>query len=162
MSWRFSRLNCPAKQPHIFESCIQVQTRNVIIFIPIHCVHYLPVRFKPAPNTINCRSTRYNTMSCLANLDISHMTPPFNRFDPESLQPLWESSHDVDGPPVSSTGRSSLNCCFNCAGYGKLASGTHCASSNGYPYQVTKNSRVFLLPIFTLRHLRILSISYLG
>ena len=40
MSRRFSRLNCPAKQPHIFKSCIQVQTRNVIIFIPVHCVHY--------------------------------------------------------------------------------------------------------------------------
>ena len=72
MSRRFSRLNCPAKQPHIFESCIRVQTRNVIIFIPVHCVHYLPVRFKPAPSTVHCRSTRYNTMSCLPNLDISH------------------------------------------------------------------------------------------
>ena len=40
MSRRFSRLHCPAKQPHIFKTCIQVQTRNVIIFIPVHCVHY--------------------------------------------------------------------------------------------------------------------------
>ena len=86
MSRRFSRLNCPAKQPHIFESCIQVQTRNVIMCILIHCVHSIPVRFKPAPSTINCRSTRYNTMSWLPNLAISHMTPPFNRYDPESSQ----------------------------------------------------------------------------
>ena len=32
---------------------------NVITCIPVHCVHYLPVRVKPAHSTANCRSTRY-------------------------------------------------------------------------------------------------------
>ena len=72
MSRRFSRLHCPANQPHIFKTCIRIQTRNVIVFIPIHCVHYVPVPFKPAPSSINCRSTRYTTMFCLPHLAISH------------------------------------------------------------------------------------------
>ena len=61
--------------------------------------------------------------SWLPNPAISHMTPPFNRFDLESTQLHKERNHEDEGPPVSSTGRSSRNCCFNCAGYGKLASG---------------------------------------
>ena len=104
MSRRFSRLNCPAKQPHIFESNVRVQTRNVIICIHVHCFNYVP--FSRATDTQYYKLLIYplHAMSCLANLGISHMTPPFTRFDLESLQLDEEKNHVDDGPPVSSTG----------------------------------------------------------
>ena len=54
----------PAKQPHIFKSTVQTQTRNVIMRIPICCSHYVPLlcsqhpvlSIADLPVTIQCPS----------------------------------------------------------------------------------------------------------
>ena len=121
----------PGKPTAHFRITDQIQIRNVIKCIPVHCLNSVPL--SRATNTQYCKLSiyplQYNVLSC-QSWNFPHDSPLI-QIRPESLQ--LARNHVDEGPPVSSTGRSSLNCCFNCAGYGKLASGTHCASIQGIP-----------------------------